>query len=90
MALARVQAETLNKFLRAWKEQKPDEITAIWSEDFKQQLLPLSLKVPAKSRSEAVVTNAILSSKLTNWKVCHLRPAANNKSFRAHLTSVVA
>jgi hypothetical protein len=80
MALAKVQAETLNKFLRAWKEQKPDEITALWSEDFNQRVLPLSLKIPVKSRSEAVIMNNILSSKLTNWKVCYLIPAASNKN----------
>lgn len=69
MALAKVQAETLDKFLCAWKEQRPDEITALWSEDFEQRVLPLSLKVPTKSRKEAAVMNDILSSKLTNWKV---------------------
>lgn len=69
MAIAKVQEETLNKFLLAWKEQRAEDITALWSDDFKQRVLPLSLQLPAKSRTEAAIMNNILSSKLTNWKV---------------------
>lgn len=66
---ASVQAETLDKFLTAWKDQNAEETVAVWSDDFKQQLLPLSLRMPAKSRAEAEHVNAKLIQNLTNWKV---------------------
>ncbi|KAH8810954.1 hypothetical protein F5884DRAFT_854322 [Xylogone sp. PMI_703] len=79
MALANIQAETLNKFLAAWKEHRADEITGLWSEDFNQRILPLSLKAPAKSRNEAAIMCNVLSSKLTNWKL-HIREIVHDAS----------
>ncbi|KAK3680675.1 hypothetical protein B0T22DRAFT_531249 [Podospora appendiculata] len=68
-ATAPVQAATLDKFLAAWKSQNAEETVALWSDDFKQRLLPLSLGMPVKMRAEAEVVNAKLIENLTNWKL---------------------
>lgn len=69
LALAPIQAETLDRFLAAWKNQDAKGIVALWSDDFKQRLLPLSLHAPVKSRAEAEVMNGKLMDLLTNWQV---------------------
>jgi hypothetical protein len=66
---ATIQAATLEKFLAAWRNQDEKETVALWSDDFQQRLLPLSLKVPVKSRAEATAVNSKLIEHLTNWKV---------------------
>jgi hypothetical protein len=70
-ALAPVQAATLDKFLAAWKNQNAKDTVALWSDDFKQRLLPLSLGTPVKLRAEAEAVNTKLIENLTNWKVSY-------------------
>jgi hypothetical protein len=70
-APAAVQAATLDRFLLAWKNQNAEDTVALWSDDFKQRLLPLSLGIPSKSRAEAEIVNARLMQHLTNWQVSH-------------------
>lgn len=71
---AQVQADTLNKFLEAWKTQEARKTIALWSEDFKQRLLPCSLGASVNSRAQAEGIYPVLTSSLSNWKVCHPVP----------------
>ncbi|KAK8068762.1 hypothetical protein PG994_005378 [Apiospora phragmitis] len=66
---AEVQAATLNKFLDAWRTQDVGTTIELWSEEFKQRLLPYSLGAAVRSRAEAAGIYPILTSSLTNWKL---------------------
>lgn len=66
---AHIQAATLEKFLATWKDQAVEEMVALWSDNFTQQLLPLSLGTPLHSRAEAAAVYPKLTASLTNWKV---------------------
>ncbi|MCJ1399415.1 hypothetical protein MMC11_002617 [Xylographa trunciseda] len=68
-AQAHVQAATLDKFLAAWKNQSAEDTVALWSDDFTQRLLPLSLGTPLNSRAEAEVVYPKLTESLKNWKL---------------------
>ncbi|KAK8045576.1 hypothetical protein PG993_005600 [Apiospora rasikravindrae] len=68
-SLAEVQADTLNKFLEAWRTQDVGTTIELWSDDFKQRLLPDSLGAAVKSRAEAAVIYPVLTSNLSNWKL---------------------
>ena len=68
-APAHVQAATLDKFLTAWKNQAVKDTIALWSDDFKQQLLPCSLAAPSHTRAEAEMGYPKLMGSLRNWKV---------------------
>lgn len=70
---AQVQVDTLNKFLEAWRTQEARKTIALWSEDFKQRLLPCSLGASVNSRAQAEGIYPLLTSSLSNWKVCHPR-----------------
>jgi hypothetical protein len=70
-SLSSVQAATLDKFLTAWKTQNAGDMVALWSDDFQQRLLPLSLGIPPKSRNEAEYYNGKLMTNLTNWEVSY-------------------
>lgn len=87
-APAAVQADTLNKFLTAWKTQRVRDTVDLWSEDFTQRLLPLSLGLPPKSRSEAEMVNAKIVEHLTNWKVSHFRPKSAANGIQNRLSSL--
>lgn len=64
-----VQAATLEKFLEAWKNGKAEDTMSLWSDDFKQRLLPLSLGTQTASRAQAELIYPKLVGALTNWKV---------------------
>ncbi|KAJ5952323.1 uncharacterized protein N7479_010736 [Penicillium vulpinum] len=66
---AHIQAVTLDKFLTAWKDQAVEDTIALWSDDFKQQLLPSSLGVPSHSRAESEKIYPKLTGSLRNWKL---------------------
>ncbi|KAL7783869.1 hypothetical protein V8C37DRAFT_396641 [Trichoderma ceciliae] len=68
-APAEAQPATLKKFLGAWETNSVEDTMALWSDDFTQQLLPLSLGIPAKSKKQAEVAYPRLMKSLTNWKV---------------------
>ncbi|KAK4233719.1 hypothetical protein C8A03DRAFT_47798 [Achaetomium macrosporum] len=68
-APAHIQAATLGKFLAAWNDQNAQDTIALWSDDFKQRLLPLSLGTPVQSRAEAEAIYPKLTGSLTNWKL---------------------
>lgn len=68
-APAHIQAATLDKFLVAWKDQAVEDTIALWSDDFKQQLLPSSLRLPTHTRAEAEKVYPKLTGSLRNWKV---------------------
>ncbi|KAL7783302.1 hypothetical protein V8C43DRAFT_185909 [Trichoderma afarasin] len=68
-APADVQTDTLNKFLAAWETNNIEDTVALWSDDFTQQLLPLSLGIPENSRAKAEIAYPRLMKNLTNWKV---------------------
>ena len=71
-AAAHVQAATLDKFLAAWKNGIAEDTIALWSDDFKQRLLPLSLGMEFHPRAEVEVIYPKLVSSLTNWKVSYI------------------
>lgn len=52
-APANIQAATLDKFIAGWKTFAPEAWMASWSANCTQQILPFSLGVPARSRTEA-------------------------------------
>lgn len=66
-ALPHVQVATLDKFLTSWEKSIPKDTMALWSDEFTQKILPLSLSMPANSRVEAIYPNPVKS--LTNWQV---------------------
>ncbi|KAA8575245.1 hypothetical protein MFRU_002g02160 [Monilinia fructicola] len=68
-APAEVQAATLEKFIAGWKEFTPESWMATWSEDCTQKMLPLSLGVPARSRTEVLGILPKLIGILKNYKV---------------------
>lgn len=68
-AAADVQAATLTKFLTAWKHGRANDTMALWSDDFTQRLLPLSLGAPCNSNAQAQLIYPKLVEALTNWKV---------------------
>lgn len=74
-APADVQTATLNKFLAAWETNDIEATVALWSDDFTQQLLPLSLGIPENSRAKAEIAYPRLMKNLTNWKVGTLLPS---------------
>lgn len=71
-APAEVQAATLEKFIAGWKEFTPESWMATWSEDCTQKMLPLSLGVPARSRTEVLGILPKLIGILKNYKVSYL------------------
>jgi hypothetical protein len=70
-APAEIQAATLDKFLTAWKNQAAQDTIALWSDDFKQQLLPYSLGLPSHNRAKAAIVYPKLMGSLKNWQVSH-------------------
>ncbi|KAF4213578.1 hypothetical protein CNMCM8980_001909 [Aspergillus fumigatiaffinis] len=69
-APADIQAATLNKFLAAWREGSAPDTMALWSDDFKQRLLPLSLGESSfRSRDQAALFYPGLVESLRNWEV---------------------
>jgi hypothetical protein len=72
-APAEVQAATLHKFIAGWKEFTPESWMATWSEDCTQKMLPLSLGIPARSRTEVLGILPKLIGILKNYKVGNLR-----------------
>ncbi|KAI9648484.1 Monooxygenase dmxR10 [Ciborinia camelliae] len=64
-----VQAATLDKFIAGWKEFTPESWMATWSEDCTQKMLPLSLGVPARSRSEVLEILPGLVDILKNYRL---------------------
>ncbi|KAB8304575.1 hypothetical protein EYC80_003954 [Monilinia laxa] len=68
-APAEVQAATLAKFIAGWKEFTPESWMATWSEDCTQKMLPLSLGVPARSRTDVLSILPKLIGILENYKV---------------------
>ena len=72
-AQAEVQAATLDKFIAGWKEFTPESWMATWSEDCTQKMLPLSLGVPERSRTEVLGILPRLIGILKNYKVSNLR-----------------
>ncbi|KAK0729555.1 hypothetical protein B0H67DRAFT_638157 [Lasiosphaeris hirsuta] len=65
---ADAQVATLDKFLAAWQKGSAAETIALWSDDFTQRLLPLSLGRPALTRAQASAALSMMMGKLTNWK----------------------
>ncbi|KAK6858845.1 hypothetical protein PG995_004698 [Apiospora arundinis] len=68
-SLAQVQADTLDKFLEAWKNQEAQKTIDLWSENFMQRLLPYSLGAAVQSRAQAEGIYPVLTSSLSNWKL---------------------
>lgn len=68
-APAHVQAATLEKLLEAWKTLHTKDTMALWSDDFKQRILPLSLELPVQSRAQVEEMYPKLTEALSNWKV---------------------
>lgn len=69
-ASADIQAATLNKFLASWREGSAPDTMALWSDDFKQRLLPLSLGESSfRSRDQAAFFYPVLVENLRNWEV---------------------
>lgn len=68
-APANVQAATLEKLIDAWKTLSAKDTMALWSDDFKQQILPLSLGAPVHSRTQAEAVYPKLTEALSDWKV---------------------
>lgn len=69
-APADIQAATLNKFLAAWREGSAPDTMALWSDDFKQRSLPLSLGESSfRSRDQAALFYPVLVENLRNWEV---------------------
>lgn len=90
-APADIQTATLNKFLEGWERKSVKETMALWSNDFTQQLLPLSLGMPESSRAQAEMVYPMLMDSLTNWKVGMFSSSSNQRSIRAiylHMRSV--
>lgn len=73
LAPAHVQAATLDKFLASWKHHNPENTMALWSDDFTQRILSLSLGMPVNSRIETEAFYPNLVKSLTNWQVMSLR-----------------
>jgi hypothetical protein len=65
-----IQRETIDKFLTAWENGKAQDTIDLWSDDFEQQLLPLSLQQPRRPRAHTEFFYPKLVNNLTNWKVC--------------------
>lgn len=76
-APAEVQAATLDKFIAGWKIFTPEAWMATWSEDCTQKMLPLSLGIPARSRTEVLGILPNLIGILKNYKV---KISRNNSS----------
>ncbi|KAL9078952.1 MAG: hypothetical protein Q9157_002136 [Trypethelium eluteriae] len=63
------QGATLEQFIAGWKKFTPDDWTATWSEDCIQKMLPFTLGVPARSRTEVQVVLPKLMEILTNYEL---------------------
>lgn len=66
---AHIQAATLQKFLAGWKKFTAEEWMATWSTDSRQKLLPFSLGVPSRSRTEVQQVLPKLIGVLNNYEV---------------------
>jgi hypothetical protein len=64
-----IQEATLDKYIEGWRKFSPEEMLSVFSEDCKQQMLPCSLGVPARSRAEAQATLPKIAGILTNHQV---------------------
>jgi len=64
-----IQRETIDKFLAAWDNGNAQDTMNLWSDDFEQQLLPLSLQQPRRTRGHAEFFYPKLVNNLANWKV---------------------
>ncbi|KIA75325.1 hypothetical protein HK57_00204 [Aspergillus ustus] len=68
-APAHIQKETLDKFLAAWQTGNAQDTISLWSDDFTQRLLPLSLQQPVQQRAHTEIFYPKLVGNLTNWKL---------------------
>ncbi|KAJ5600238.1 hypothetical protein N7450_001305 [Penicillium hetheringtonii] len=66
---AHIQAATLQKFLAGWKKFTAEEWMATWSTDSRQKLLPFSLGVPSRSRTEVQQVLPKLIGVLNNYEM---------------------
>jgi hypothetical protein len=66
---AHIQAATLQKFLAGWKNFTAEEWMATWSADSRQHILPFSLGVPSRSRTEMQQILPKLIGVLKNYEV---------------------
>ncbi|KAI0126597.1 hypothetical protein BJ170DRAFT_412669 [Xylariales sp. AK1849] len=66
---ANIQAATLEKFIEGWKEWTPEGCAATFSDDFQQQILPLSLGLPPRSRAETVQFLPTITGVVKNFQV---------------------
>ncbi|PKX92291.1 nuclear transport factor 2 family protein [Aspergillus novofumigatus IBT 16806] len=79
-APADIQAATLNKFLAAWREGSAPDTMALWSDDFKQRLLPLSLGESSfRSRDQAALFYPGLVENLRNWEL-HIKEIVHDSA----------
>ncbi|KAF4178997.1 hypothetical protein CNMCM8694_002283 [Aspergillus lentulus] len=79
-ASADIQAATLNKFLASWREGSAPDTMALWSDDFKQRLLPLSLGESSfRSRDQAAFFYPVLVENLRNWEL-HIKEIVHDSA----------
>ncbi|KAL2808478.1 hypothetical protein BJX63DRAFT_436073 [Aspergillus granulosus] len=84
-----IQKETIDKFLTAWKDGRAQDTIALWSDDFEQRLLPLSLQQPSRPRAHAEFFYPKLVNNLTNWKldIKHIVHDTTNGTAAVYATS---
>ncbi len=73
---ASVQEATLDKFVTGWKNWKPEDMFAVWSEAFTQRELPFSLGHPPQSRAEVEGTLRNATNFITNFEVSKIKKIA--------------
>lgn len=84
------QDRTIEAFVTAWKKQDLAGIFSLWSDDFKQGILPTTLGIPEKPRADAEYVFTKLTGVLSDWKVgdekaapCHYGTYERSSDFGA-------
>ncbi|KAI1328250.1 hypothetical protein F5Y16DRAFT_398655 [Xylariaceae sp. FL0255] len=88
-ASAQVQAATLDKFIEGWKTFTAEAWMETWSDDCKQQMLPSTLGIPARFRTETAAFLPKLISVLKNYEmnVQHVVHDASRNKAAIYVTS---
>ena len=68
-APAEIQAETLDKFIEAWRGWTPDGFLATWTDDCTQKTLPFSSDVPLRTRADTETLFPVLMGLMSNFQV---------------------
>ena len=71
---SKVQADTLKRFLDAWKRWNAEDWLAVFADDFTQVTLPAALGIPNRPRAQVEVMLPALVATVKSYEVMNHPP----------------